>query len=135
MLQKPISILLADDDPEDLELLEEAILNIEPEARVNQVLNGKKVMEFLVNCNDSELPCLIILDYNMPEMTGAEVLNWLGSQRRYQFIPKVVLSTSKAETHIKQCMDNGAINYFVKPFNMKELLTLTKTMLSLCSYN
>ncbi|MEP7143223.1 MAG: response regulator [Ferruginibacter sp.] len=135
MPQKPISILLADDDMEDSELLEEAILNIEPAATVKHVSNGKKVMDFLKNCSNPELPCLIILDYNMPEMTGAQVLTWLGSQSRYQFIPKVIFSTSGAESHVNECKGKGAIDYFVKPFNMNELETLTKKMLSLCSYN
>jgi CheY-like chemotaxis protein len=132
MLQKPISILIADDDREDSELLEEAILDIEPGALVNHVLNGKKAIDFLNNCADNDLPCLIILDYNMPEMTGAEVLNWLCSQHRYEGIPKVILSTSKAQAYVRECKENGAMDYFVKPYNMKELDELSKKMLSLC---
>ena len=135
MLQHPISVLVADDDVEDSELLEEAILNIEPQAQVKHVLNGKKVIEFLNNCSHSELPCLIILDYNMPEMTGAQVLKWLCSQSRYERIPKVILSTSKSDAHINECKGNGALDYFVKPFSMTELEILTQKMLSLCSYN
>lgn len=135
MVQKPISILIADDDREDSELLEEAIINIEPEAQVNHVLNGKKVIDFLNNCDDTELPCLIILDYNMPEMTGLEVLNFLCNQNRYEGIPKVILSTSRSQSHVRECKDNGALDYFVKPFSMKELEELTKKMLSFCVYN
>ncbi|MCW3093102.1 MAG: response regulator receiver [Ferruginibacter sp.] len=133
MSQRNRSILLADDDPEDLELLEEAILSIEPGAIVKHFYNGREVIDFLRECSDSELPCLIILDYNMPQMTGAELLTSLGDDNRYKTIPKMVLSTSNAEAHIKLCLKNGATDYFVKPFDMKELQKLAGKMLSVCN--
>jgi CheY-like chemotaxis protein len=135
MTPKPLSILLADDDTEDLQILEDAILYINPNAQVKYVLNGKEVINFLDNCSETELPCLIILDYNMPLMTGAQVLNLLGNHIRYQSIPKLVLSTSSTEAHKNQCMNNGAIGYFVKPDNIIELQTLAKKMIGFCNYN
>ncbi|MEP7164732.1 MAG: response regulator [Ferruginibacter sp.] len=133
MPAKSFFILLADDDPEDLELFEEAILQLEPEARVNYVVNGKGVMEFLAACSDDELPDLIIMDYNMPQMTGVDVLTRLNGICRYKPIVKLILSTSCSETHIKKSLDNGARDYFVKPDNFIELKILVKKMLSMCS--
>ncbi|SHF19947.1 response regulator [Flavisolibacter ginsengisoli] len=125
------TILLADDDIEDVELLQEVILSKEPEVNVHSVSNGKQVMEYLASCTDESLPGLIILDYNMPELTGSEVLSQMSEQPRYKFIPKLILSTSNAYIHMQECIKNGATEYFVKPNSMRELEELTDKMLGL----
>ena len=132
MLHIPLTILLADDDLEDLELIETAITNIDPDADLHKVTNGKEVIEYLSNLPDKKLPCLIILDYNMPELTGSEVLSLISKQKRYDAIPKVILSTSNTPFHIQQCKSNGATDYFVKPSNMKDLIYLAEKMLNYC---
>lgn len=125
------TILVADDDIEDVELLQEVILSKEPDVSVHSVSNGKQVMEYLASCTDESLPGLIILDYNMPELTGSEVLSQMAEQPRYRPIPKLILSTSNAHIHMKECLKNGATEYFVKPNNMRELEELTEKMLGL----
>jgi len=131
MIDKRLFILLADDDPEDMELLEEVILNIQPKADVKQFTNGKEILDFLDECHDSALPNLIIIDYNMPEMNGAEILSSLVGNNRFRPIPKLVLSTSNADAYAKECLNNGAAGYFVKPSNMHALEMLTREMISL----
>jgi CheY-like chemotaxis protein len=133
MLHTPLTILMADDDFEDLELIESAITNIEPGADLHKVTNGKAVIDFLANQPDAKLPCLIILDYNMPELTGSEVLAAIRNEKRYDLIPKVILSTSNTPAYIHECMSNGATEYFVKPDNMPELTKLAKKMLNYCN--
>ena len=124
-------ILLADDDPEDLELLQEALLQCEAGLKIHLADSGKKVLEFLRKSHDNHLPSLIVLDYNMPDMKGPEVLAKLQSDSRYQNIPKIVWSTSNNSLYIKECMENGATSYFVKPSNSKELQQQAKEMLAL----
>jgi CheY-like chemotaxis protein len=133
MSLRPFNILMADDDPEDLELIEDAVLHIRPEARLHKVHSGKKAIEFLSRQKDDELPCLMILDYNMPELNGAEVLSELNAHSRYKNIPKLILSTSNAPLHVHECMSKGAAEYFVKPTNMKELNALVEKMLGYCN--
>jgi CheY-like chemotaxis protein len=132
MPEKQKLILLADDDVEDLELLEEAILQLQPQARLHAVTNGNMVLDYLEQTALTELPCLIVLDYNMPEINGAELLQRLGSEPRYQSIPKAVWSTSNSDLYIKECMGNGAAAYFVKPASNKQLLDLATRLLDLC---
>jgi CheY-like chemotaxis protein len=132
MLGKQKFILLADDDQEDLELLEEAINTTEPDAKLHSVLNGRLAFDFLENCKDADLPCLIILDYNMPEMNGANVLEKICSQPRYKEIPKLIWSTSSNSAYVKECMEKGATAYFVKPASHKQLQDLAKEMLAFC---
>ena len=125
------SILVADDDIEDVELLQEVILSKEPDTDVHSVSNGKQVMEYLASCPDDSLPGLIILDYNMPELTGSEVLSQMADEPRYKPIPKLILSTSNAYIHMQECLKNGATEYFVKPNSMRELEEMTDKMLEL----
>ena len=135
MTSKSLSILAADDDLEDLELIEDAFTNLHPEITLNKVTNGRAVIDYLRNLPDSELPCLIILDYNMPELKGSEVLAKISKDERYSEIPKLILSTSSAPLHIHECMSNGATEYYVKPTSMKELQAIAKKMLEFCKLN
>lgn len=133
MKNKLLEIFIADDDIEDLELIEEAILDVEPTVEIHKFTNGQEVMEALNSRLDSELPCLIILDYNMPEMNGWELLASIKNHARYATIPKIVLSTSNAPLHVQKCMDNGAMEYIVKPNDMKELHYLSVRLLNYCT--
>lgn len=132
MINKIHKILLADDDSEDLELIGESILSLQPEAELHTVLNGRAVIDYLGKLKDNELPCLIILDYNMPELNGSQVLSEI-SHPRYQVIPKVILSTSNALAHMHECKVNGATEYFVKPNTMSGLNEIVGKILSYCT--
>lgn len=125
-------VLLADDDAEDLELLQEALLQEQPTLKIQLAGNGRDLLNLLKTSTDSSLPSLIVLDYNMPDMNGAEVLAKLYNQPRYHVIPKVVWSTSNHTQYIRECMENGATTYLVKPSSAKELQHQAKAMLNLC---
>ena len=135
MANPSIDILVADDDEEDLELIETAITDVEPAADLHKVTNGKAVLEYLDNQPDDKLPCLIILDYNMPELNGSEVLALIYKEERYGNIPKVILSTSGAPMHVNDCISKGASEYFIKPNNMGDFVKLAKRMLDHCNTN
>lgn len=135
MQQKPVHILIADDDEEDLELIEEAILELEPGAELHKVPDGKAAVEYLENLHDRQLPSLIILDYNMPGLNGSEVLLQLYGQSRYNTVPKIILSTSSASLYIHECKQNGATEYFVKPSTKQELDRLAANILKLIPLN
>jgi CheY-like chemotaxis protein len=132
MESTPLSILMADDDFEDLELFEFAITGVQPGIHLHKCKTGKEAVEYLANTQDTDLPCLIILDYNMPELTGAEVLSIICKEERYKNIPKIVLSTSNAPIHVHECMRNGATAYLVKPNSLPEIDKLAREMLSYC---
>ena len=132
---RAINILIADDDEEDLELIEEAILKFEPNATLHKVNDGKAVLGYLEAVEDVELPVLIILDYNMPQMKGSEVLTQLHGRSRYEEIPKVILSTSSTPLYIHECKSKGATEYFVKPNTQRELDILAEKMLAFAVIN
>lgn len=131
MKQKPL-ILLAEDDPDDQELIASAFGEVDPSFNLHIVNDGKEVLKFLSEDSHKQLPCLIVLDYNMPELNGAEVLQRLSSNERLANIPKVVLSTSNNNKHIEDCMKKGAHAYRVKPDNFKQLVLIAQEMIALC---
>jgi CheY-like chemotaxis protein len=119
-------ILMADDDPDDLEIIELAIRGVEPGIIIQKVSNGKSAIEYLENENPGELPTLILLDYNMPILNGAQVLEHISRNDRYNEIPRLILSTSNAPIHVKECLDSGAAEYLIKPSTKQELTRLAE---------
>ena len=130
---KSISILLADDDPDDLELIQDALLLQQPGLELHSVDCGTKVLSFLSRLDDGTLPTLIILDYNMPDLTAPQILAALKSMHRYDAIVKVILSTSNAPAFIYECKQAGAFDYFVKPSDLTELSTIAWRILGIAT--
>jgi CheY-like chemotaxis protein len=126
------TILLADDDPDDQELIVHAFSEVSRTFNLHIVNDGKEVIDFLSTTSDSKLPCLIVLDYNMPELNGAQVLQKLTDNKRYENIPKIILSTSSNPKYIQDCLHKGANAYRVKPDNFTQLVVLAKEMLEFC---
>ncbi|HXB91698.1 MAG TPA: response regulator [Puia sp.] len=125
-------ILLADDDPEDQELLKEALAQKEPDLDITSVWDGQEVLSYLGSCPDNALPCLILLDYKMPVLNGAEVLESLCRDPRLASIPKVVWSSSNQKEYVDNCITNGALQFFIKPNSQNELKKIADLLLVLC---
>ena len=132
MSKRPKIILLADDDADDRELLEEVILTIENDAVIHEASSGTEALAHLKNCSDNNLPCLIILDYNMPDLNGAEVIEIINEDGRYKNIPLVIWSTSNLPFYKKRCEKLGARAYFHKPHSFGDTKVLAINMLSYC---
>jgi len=120
-MPRPPYILLADDDPEDQEMLIDLLRERLPAVEVRTVRNGREAMEWLWESAGNELPSLIVLDYKMPEFTGAEVLQATAQHPQFRLIPKVVWSTSNNSEYIDICVRHGALKYFTKPTDMAGL--------------
>jgi CheY-like chemotaxis protein len=132
MNAKTVKILIADDDLEDLELMEEAILHEDPTVELHKFSNAVAAFDYLTTSPDDELPGLIVLDYNMPVLSGSQFLLSMNGQLRYQGIPKIILSTSNAQLHMHECMQNGATEYIVKPSKMSEVYSLARKLVQYC---
>ena len=124
-------ILFGEDDLDDQEILEEIFLEVDTSLNLQFFNNGRKVISQLEN-EDEQLPCLIILDFNMPELNGAEILKLLGMNHRVKPIPKIIWSTSDALVYKAECLELGASDYLVKPSTINELEAIVKHMLSYC---
>ena len=121
-------ILLADDDPDDRDSLIHPFLQQNPGVRVVAFGDGRDLLNFLLACPDDELPVLILMDYKMPYVTAAELLQSLAADPRYNNIPKLVWSTSGRAEYVDRCVKNGASQYFTKPNSLPELASIVDRM-------
>jgi CheY-like chemotaxis protein len=126
------TICLADDDPDDREMLLEAFQKLTDSHHIKTVINGKELIEFLSLMDDSELPCLIVLDYNMPGMDGKQILTYLQNSNRYHHIPKVIYSTSNSFRDRKDFLAIGASEFLTKAVSHRDILNAARIMLSYC---
>jgi CheY-like chemotaxis protein len=123
-----LTVFLAEDDLDDQDLLKDAFLQIDPSIQFFSFSSGKKILNQLENHNT--VPDLVILDYNIPEMNGAEILQLINGKEQYQSIVKIVWSTSDSPFYENTCLALGASAYFVKPSTLSGLSQMTKIMLS-----
>lgn len=126
-------ILLGEDDPDDQEMLREVFSTIDEHFHLTFVETGEQVFSFLDRLRDDQLPCLIVLDYNMPGLNGADILKELNANERYANIPRIIWSTSGREQFRSKCLELGASDYVIKPSNIKSLEEVARYMLSVCN--
>ncbi len=128
----PKYIMFGEDDLDEEDFLKEVFFSIDPSFSLIFINNGRKLIAELEQIPDTQLPCLIVLDYNMPELNGGEILKTLKQKKRYDPIPKIVWSTSGSEIYKKLCFESGANDYVIKPSNIKELEGIARHLLSVC---
>lgn len=125
---KPVTFLMADDDPDDRLLIKEAFEESLVSNSIYFVEDGVELMEYLRhqgNFSDPQqapVPDLILLDLNMPRKDGREALAEIKSDPQLRYIPVVVLTTSKAEEDIIRSYDIGAASYITKPVTFDGLV-------------
>ena len=125
-------ILLAEDDLDDQELLVVAFCSLNDSLDVIAVSSGKKLFSLLESLPDGKYPCLIVLDYNLPEMNGSEILARINETPRFEKVTKVIWSTSNSPLYEKVCLEQGAKAYLVKPSDLQGLKNMASLMLSMC---
>ena len=114
-------VLLAEDDSDDREIFNDIFQDMDEEATLIMVENGMEVIHVLDSITDqSELPDLIVLDQNMPKMTGRQTLEWLKSNDRYLRIPVIIFSTYSDDRLISECTRIGAALVITKPCSFDE---------------
>ena len=119
----PNKILIVDDEPFNLDLLEQELM--EYEYVIERAVDGVDALEK----TESFSPDLILLDYMMPKMSGLEVVKQLRKNEKHKGIP-VILLTAKATLEDKIAgLDAGADDYVTKPFDSFELLARVRAML------
>ena len=131
---KMITILLADDDPDDRQLTRDAFAQNRLANELHTVEDGEELMDYLhrrgkhENLRNKPLPGLILLDLNMPRKDGREALKEMKADPILRRIPIVVLTTSKAEEDILRSYDLGVNSYVTKPVTFKSLVELIKVL-------
>jgi CheY-like chemotaxis protein len=121
---KTAVVLLVEDDPADQKLVKDALLNQKTDYAIYVAENGEKALEYLQRskCSDTESPRpnLILLDLNMPGMSGKEFLKHIKADNDLRSIPVVVLTVSDMKTDIQESYKLQAAGYVKKSTSPKE---------------
>lgn len=134
MYRKPITILMAEDDPDDRLLTKEAFQESKLANDLRFVKDGEELMNYLrregeyEDSEKSPRPGLILLDLNMPRKDGREALQEIKADPHLRMIPIIVLTTSKAEEDILRSYDLGVSSFITKPVSFEELISVIKVL-------
>ena len=127
-------ILLAEDDPNDILLVQRAFEKSNITTPLHIVRDGEEAVAYLsgerdfANRERHPLPVLLLMDLKMPRKSGLEVLEWLRQQPGLRRLPVVVLTSSNQSPDINRAYDLGANSYLVKPAGFDSLLELVKSL-------
>lgn len=124
------TILWADDDSDDLMLMRQALDN-QDDFLIVEVNNGREALDYLDGLKKDSLPCLIILDMNMPVLNGRETLALLKTDPRYKDIATVVFTTSNSELDKIFCK-RYSVEMVTKPPNFAKFKEVVSKILALC---
>jgi len=119
-------ILLVEDDPAHVMLIREALAGYEEiKIDLQVVSDGARALRWLEERLEGaarKLPHLILLDLNLPRISGLDILEWLSTHQdpRMSSIPVVVFTTSRIETDIVRARSWGAAAYIVKPVSFRK---------------
>jgi len=128
MTDKPIEILLVEDNPNDVKLALHALKKNNIANRIEVVRDGAEALEFAfctgayAQRRPDPRPKLILLDLKLPKVSGLQVLERLKSDPRTRTIPVVVLTSSREEPDITTCYNLGVNSYIVKPVDFEQLI-------------
>jgi two-component system, chemotaxis family, response regulator Rcp1 len=119
--RRELEVLLVEDDAGDVELTRCALRKSRFQVILSTVDNGEKALAYLTRqapYGDATRPDLILLDLNLPRMDGREVLKELKEDDELRSIPVVILTTSDADSDVRQAYRLGANCYVTKPVNL-----------------
>lgn len=132
--RRPITILIAEDDPEDRMLMEDAFIESRLVNDLRFVEDGEQLMDYLY-CRgryadpiNSPRPGVILLDLNMPRKDGREALKEIKSDPTLRQIPIIVLTTSQGEEDVFRSYDLGVNSFITKPVTFVAMVELIKTL-------
>jgi CheY-like chemotaxis protein len=126
-------IIYADDDQDDIDLVRDAFDQHASTIDLITFSNGAQVLQYLNDLSIGEpLPCLIILDVNMPGIDGREVLKEIRNTQRFKHLPVVMFSTSNAPLDIEFASQYDA-GFITKPLNLAEMELIKEQFIDHCS--
>lgn len=130
--RESITILMADDDPDDRLLVQDAFEEVHLSNQFAFVEDGIELMDYLhrrgayTHLAGTPLPGLILLDLNMPKKDGRASLKEIKEDPVLRSIPIVILTTSSAEEDILRTYDLGANSFIVKPVTFDKLVEIIR---------
>ena len=117
-MPKSLNILLIEDDLIEIMKFNRIVKKLNFGHKINEVKNGEEAIDFLKSA--TEIPDIIILDLNMPKMSGLEFLEILKNNPLLKHIPLIVLTTSNNINDVTESYRLGIAGYFIKPLKYED---------------
>lgn len=126
-------IVLAEDNPNDVELTLAALAENKLANEVIVLRDGAEVVEYLSRkgqfaARPGGNPAVVLLDLKMPKLSGLEVLRWMRGQAGFRSVPVVILTSSREEPDISESYNLGVNAYVVKPVAFEEFMKAVKNL-------
>jgi CheY-like chemotaxis protein len=138
LLQKPIfraqmrkikSVLIVDDDRDDVDLFREVVEEIDDTIECFSAVDGEQMLRILRN-SKLPLPDMIFLDLNMPKISGKQCLVEIRKNKRWKDIPVFIYTTSKREEDKRETKKMGAFDFITKPSNYTDIYRILSQILN-----
>lgn len=126
-------VVYADDDTDDVELVEEAFRHYANNVEVVTFPNGSEALAYLKNLSEVDpAPCLVILDINMPVLNGKDTLVRLRQVEKYKAVPVVLFTTSSMPLD-KSFAERYQAGFVTKPLGFEQMAIITKQFIDHCT--
>lgn len=129
MKRQQYDILIVEDDPQDVDLIEQALKAAELMINIHSVADGRRALAYLRRQGSyaqTPRPDTVLLDLNLPGLSGREILQQIKADPAMKDIPVLVLTTSDAESDILASYRAGANCYLTKPPSFSGYVDLVK---------
>ena len=120
MSEHSVNIIMVEDDEGHARLIEKNIRRAGIANAIKHFVDGTSALEYLFHAPDGPAmngPALILLDLNLPDMSGIDILGKIKADAKLKRTPVVVLTTTDDKVEIQRCYDLGANVYITKPVN------------------
>ncbi len=117
---QPVGIVMIEDDEGHARLIEKNIRRAGISNDIRHFVDGTSALDYLMNAQDGPAhngPCLVLLDLNLPDMSGTSILEKIKGDEKLHRTPVVVLTTTDDKVEIQRCYDLGCNVYITKPVN------------------
>ena len=118
--QQPVTILMVEDDEGHAKLIERNIRRAGIHNAIRHFADGTSAVDYIFNHGEGPLlngPALVLLDLNLPDMSGIDILRQIKSNAHIRRSPVIVLTTTDDKVEIQRCYDAGCNVYITKPVN------------------
>ena len=129
--QQPVNIIMIEDDDGHARLIEKNIRRAGISNSIQHFTDGTSALAFLCDAPDGPArngPALILLDLNLPDMSGTDILTRIKSDGALKRTPVVVLTTTDDKLEIQRCYDLGCNVYITKPVNYESFADAIKQL-------
>jgi len=127
---KPVSILLVEDSPDDVEITRRALSRGQVKNHLLVARDGQEALDILFSRRDTDgaLPGLILLDLNLPKVDCREVLDKIKSDPKLRRVPVIALTSSTREEDVVRTYDLGVNTFISKPVKFEDFIRVIATI-------